>query len=67
RVDTEDAAGGGFERRDDAVAMVRRRLCLPPERDVEVAEALGSRLSERHGLWRAGPGDQPVVTLWWDV
>ena len=67
RVDTEDAAGGGFERRGDAVALVRRRLCLPAERDGEVAAALGSRLSELDGLWRAGPRDQPVVTLWWDV
>jgi SAM-dependent methyltransferase len=67
RVDTEDAAGGGFERRDDAVALVRRRLCLPPERDDEVAAALGSRLGEHGGLWRVGPRDQPVVTLWWDV
>ncbi len=57
----------GFERREDAVALVRRRLCLTPDRDPEVEEALGDRLRERDGLWSAGPERQTVVTLWWDV
>jgi precorrin-6B methylase 2 len=60
------AADGGFERREDAIALVRRRLCLPANRDDEVAEALGERLLERGGLWSAGPSEQTVVTLWWD-
>lgn len=67
RVDTEDMAGSGFERREDAIALVRRRLCLSPERDGEIATALGSRLVELDGLWRAGPHEQRVVTLWWDA
>ena len=67
RVDTEDMAGSGFERREHAVALVRRRLCLTPERDDEIADALGSRLREHGGLWSAGPREQRVVTLWWDV
>jgi SAM-dependent methyltransferase len=67
RVDTEDVAGTGFARRADAIALVRRRLCLAADRDDEVAEALGSRLGRRAGLWNAGPHDQTVVTLWWDV
>jgi SAM-dependent methyltransferase len=67
RVDTEDMAGSGFERRAQAVALVRRRLCLTPERDDEIADALGSRLREHDGLWSAGPREQRVVTLWWDV
>jgi 2-polyprenyl-3-methyl-5-hydroxy-6-metoxy-1,4-benzoquinol methylase len=58
--------GGGFERREDAVALVRRRLCLPSERDGEVAEALGSRLRVEGGLWSTGPAERAVVTLWWD-
>ncbi len=58
--------GSGFERREDAVALIRRRLCLWPDRDDEVAEALGHRLVEREGLWSAGPADQAIVTLWWD-
>lgn len=66
RVDSEDVAGSGFERREDAVALVRRRLCLPADRDDEIGEALGSRLTEHDGLWRAGPRDQRVVTMWWD-
>ena len=57
---------GGFEDRADAVALIRRRLCLSADRDDEVAEALGSRLIERDGLWSAGPAEQTVVTLWWD-
>jgi SAM-dependent methyltransferase len=62
-----DRGAGGFERRQDAVALVRRRLCLPPDRDDEVASALGPMLRERGGLWSAGPPEQTVVTLWWDV
>ena len=58
--------GSGFERREDAVALIRRRLCLWPDRDDEVAEAIGDRLVERDGLWSAGPKDQAIVTLWWD-
>jgi hypothetical protein len=67
RLDGDDVAGGGFPRREDAVALVRRRLCLSADRDDEIAEALGPRLRERGGLWRAGPTTQRVVTLWWDV
>jgi SAM-dependent methyltransferase len=57
---------GGFERREDAVALVRRRLCLPSERDPEVEEALGDRLARRAGLWSAGPSDHRLATIWWD-
>jgi SAM-dependent methyltransferase len=56
---------GGFERRADAVALVRRRLCLPPDRDDEIARWLGDRLVERRGLWSAGPPAQRIVTMWW--
>jgi SAM-dependent methyltransferase len=62
-----EASAGGFERREDAVGLVRRRLCVPAERDDEVAEALGGRLREIAGLWSAGPDEQDVVTLWWDT
>jgi SAM-dependent methyltransferase len=57
---------GWFDRREDAVALVRRRLCLPADRDPEVDVALGHRLVEREGLWSAGPPSGTVVTLWWD-
>jgi SAM-dependent methyltransferase len=59
--------GGGFARREDAIALVRRRLCLPADRDAEVADALGDLLGEHDGLWSAGPPEVTVVTLWWDV
>jgi precorrin-6B methylase 2 len=57
---------GGFERRGDAVALVRRRLCLTAGRDAEIVDALGDRLAERDGLWTAGPAEHSITTLWWD-
>jgi SAM-dependent methyltransferase len=59
--------GGGFPRAEDAVALIRRRLCLDAERDHEVREALGERLAEREGLWSAGPAEQALVTFWWET
>jgi SAM-dependent methyltransferase len=55
--------GGGFRRKEDLVAWVRRQLCLPKEREPEVAEALEERIEERDGLY--GFQDRPVVTVWW--
>jgi SAM-dependent methyltransferase len=57
---------GGFERREDAVALVRRRLCLSADLDAEVEDALGDRLVERDGGWSAGPPVQRVAVLWWE-
>lgn len=57
---------GGFQRREDAIHSVRKRLCLPADRDPEIAEALGGRLREVEGLWDVGPQERTVVTLWWD-
>lgn len=56
----------GFRRREDAVAMVRRRLCLSADRDSEVEEAVGDRLVERHGFWNLNPG-RKLATVWWDA
>jgi SAM-dependent methyltransferase len=61
-----DRSRGGFDRREDAVALVRRRLCLPADRDAEVDEALGDRLRSHEGLWSAGSTGGRVVTLWWE-
>jgi SAM-dependent methyltransferase len=58
---------GGFARREDAVAWIRRRLCLGADRDADVAAALGSRLVNEDGLWAARPPAEPVVTIWWDT
>jgi SAM-dependent methyltransferase len=63
----DDPGAGGFESAEDAVALIRTRLCLPASRDGEIAEALGDRLRLRHGLWTAGPPSRTVVTLWWDT
>jgi hypothetical protein len=57
---------GGFARREDAVHTIRKRLCLPADRDADIAEALGGRLHETDGLWDVGPEERTVVTLWWD-
>jgi len=67
RLETDEVAGGGFVRREDAIGLVRRRLCLGAERDGDIAAALGGRLRERGDLWTAGPTHQRVVTLWWDT
>jgi SAM-dependent methyltransferase len=40
------------------VTMHRRRLCLPPEREPEVAAAMGAE---------AGRLDRQLATLWWDT
>jgi SAM-dependent methyltransferase len=61
-----ETSPSGFERREDAIALTRRRLCLPAERDPEIEGSLGGRLAEHEGLWSAGPSDQVLVTLWWD-
>lgn len=56
---------GGYESREAAVASVRRRLCLPAERDGELMEALRDELVQRDGLWTLGPSEQTVTTFWW--
>ncbi len=55
----------GFKNRSDAIALVRKRLCLRPEQDEELAEALGDRLREHDGLWSASPPQHNIATLWW--
>ena len=56
-------ASGGFARKDDLVAWIRRRLCLIPDRDHEVAEALEADIVEHDGLFSFD--SREVVTLWW--
>jgi SAM-dependent methyltransferase len=57
----------GFERREEAVALVRRRLCLPSDADADIERALGGRLRAVDGLWSAGPSSTAIVTMWWDA
>lgn len=63
REDWTADAGGGFARREDLVAFVRLRLCLPADRDPEIDEAIAPAVRVRDG--RHGFGGRPVVTLWW--
>jgi precorrin-6B methylase 2 len=44
--------------RGELVAFIRRRLCLPAERDPEIDELLGERAVLEHG---------DMATLWWDA
>jgi SAM-dependent methyltransferase len=53
---------------EELTEITRRRLCLPPERTAEVAEALAPAGSGRG--WEPGPADlassgREVVTVWW--
>jgi 2-polyprenyl-3-methyl-5-hydroxy-6-metoxy-1,4-benzoquinol methylase len=66
-VEVRTQESGGFARREDCGAMVRRRLCLRPDQDEALIAALGDRLHEQGGLWSAGPTERTVVTLWWDA
>lgn len=65
RLDDGSDGRAGLETREEAIALVRRRLCLPAVRDPQVAAALGDRLVDVGGDWSAGPPAQAVVTLWW--
>ena len=66
RTVTSQQGGGGFARRDGAIHLVRKRLCLPADRDPEIEEALGDRLRRVGDLWDIGPDPRTIVTVWWD-
>ncbi len=62
---SEQHGTAGFARREEAIHQVRRRLCLPADRDDEISDALGDRLRLIDGLWDFGPDERTLVTLWW--
>lgn len=66
-VETSVSAMGGFEKREDAIAFVRKRMCLRPEQDEELAGALGDRLRKTDRGWSASPPEHRIATLWWDT
>ena len=50
----------------ELVDVTRRRLCLPPQRAAEVAEALTeSGVDPEHPV-DLGSSGRDVVTIWWD-
>ena len=59
RVVAGERVSGGFGRREDAIHSIRKRLCLPADRDAEIADALGDRLREFDGVWDVGPWSGP--------
>jgi len=65
RQDWSTASAGSFERQGDLIAYLRRRLCLPADRDPEIAEALEPLAAHEAAGWRLGPLHRPVVTLSW--
>jgi hypothetical protein len=50
---------------DDLVAWTRRRLCLPADRDAEIAEAIRPTVTEANGELRLAP--RALATIWWDT
>ncbi len=64
REDWTPATITGFGSREDLVAFVRRRLCLPKEKDREIEAAIAHRIVETEdGI---GFPPIPLVTLWWE-
>jgi SAM-dependent methyltransferase len=52
---------------DDLLSVTRRRLCLPPERTGELADALIALGVDRRHPRDLGSSSDDLVTLWWDV
>ncbi len=50
----------------ELIAATRRRLCLPPERDGELAAALRELGVDPAHPRDLAPADDSLVTLWWD-
>jgi precorrin-6B methylase 2 len=65
REDWTTPLAGSFEGFEDLVAFTRRRLCLPAERDPEVAEALEPLTVHDEAGYRLAPLRRPIVTLSW--
>ena len=51
---------------DELVDVSRRRLCLPPERTAEVADALTDEGIDPENPEDVGSSGRDVVTIWWD-
>jgi SAM-dependent methyltransferase len=51
---------------DEMVDVTRRRLCLPPERAAEVADALADAGTDPEDPEDLGSSGRDVVSIWWD-
>jgi SAM-dependent methyltransferase len=65
RENWEGTAGGSQANWDVVVAFTRRRLCLPPGREAEVAEALEEARAAGQSLPFLGDAPRRLVTLSW--
>ena len=63
RVDWKNPSGSSFATLEDLVANVRKELCLTPDRDPEIADAVQGWAVERTGTYEFPPA--PLVTLSW--
>lgn len=52
-----------FAGRDELVGWLRRRLCLPSDRDADIWQAVSGSVIQHDGAYRLP--SLPVVTLWW--
>jgi len=59
-------AGRDYASFAEMVEVTRRRVCLPPERSAEVAEALTERGVDPEHPVDLGSSGSEVVTFWWD-
>ena len=57
--------GADYASFDELVDVTRRRLCLPPERASEVAEALREAGASQERPDDLGSSGREVVTIWW--
>lgn len=57
--------GAEYERFEDLVDVTRRRLCLPPERAGDVADALLDLGVDPEAPRDLGSSGREVVTIWW--
>ena len=65
REDWSAPAITAFDRREDLIAWMRRRLCLSSDRDPEIEEALAPQLVADDGGAITLP-PRSLVTVWWD-
>lgn len=58
--------GRDYANFDELVEVTRRRLCLPPERTAELADALTEGGADPEHPLDLGSSGREVVTIWWD-